>query len=109
VVYLVGIASALTTAIVFVFLAAIMGRKVLAEENQEQGQESEPLWLNRVMTRRLLIHTNDNRTFDGSLSEVTQDGLILKAATLKANGQDVRLAGEVFVPRSCVSFTQLSD
>lgn len=67
-------------------------------------------WLERVLRRRVVVHTKDDMSFDGSLWETTDDGLILRAAQLlNTNGAPTALPGEVFVPRPNVSFVQLDE
>ena len=70
---------------------------------------SEPTeWLEKVMTRRLLVHLKDGATIDGSLVARMDDGVVLRAARLLTDGAaPTSMAGEVFVPRENVAFAQL--
>ena len=62
-------------------------------------------WLEEATHRRLAVHTLDERTFEGVLRVAADDGLLLWNAAL-AGDTPIVLEGEVFVPRSNVSFVQ---
>lgn len=67
-------------------------------------------WLDRMLRRRVTVHTKDGMSFDGSLWEMTDDGLILRAAKLlNENGAPTVMPGEVFIPRANVAFAQLDE
>ena len=67
-------------------------------------------WLERVMRKRIVLHTKYDQTFDGTLWEKTADGVILRAANLvEDDGRKTPLAGEVWIPREAVAFAQLDE
>lgn len=67
-------------------------------------------WLDRVMKKRVVIHTKDDQSIEGTLMEQVEDGVILRAAKLlNPAGASTPMAGEVFVPRDNVAFAQLDD
>lgn len=68
-------------------------------------------WLERTLRKRIVLHTLDDKSIEGTLWEQTSDGVILRAAVLKGENTapDVSMAGEVFVPRANVAFAQLDE
>lgn len=67
-------------------------------------------WLELMLRRRMIVHTKDDQSFDGSLWMTTDDGLILRAVSLlNTNGAPTQMAGEVFIPRLNVAFAQLDE
>jgi hypothetical protein len=71
--------------------------------------EQELSWLESVMTKRLVVHLVSGQSMEGSLSAITADGIILRAAKLLLPEQkSTGMAGEVYIPREQVAFAQLS-
>jgi len=68
------------------------------------------MWLERVMKKRITVHTRQDQTIEGVLMEQAQDGVILRAAQLlKEGGKATPMAGETWVPRENVAFAQLDE
>lgn len=91
-------------------LRSVVGdlREQLADIQRVQSEPNN--WLERMLRRRVVIHTKDDNSLEGSLWETTDDGLILRAAQLlNANGAPTAMAGEVFIPRLNVAFAQLDE
>lgn len=63
-------------------------------------------WLKRQTQQRAVIYTNDGDAIDGLLVNVARDGAVLFDARVRTD-DNVRLAGEVFVPREKVRFVQV--
>jgi hypothetical protein len=63
-------------------------------------------WLESVTTRRLLVHTTDDRSIEGLLAQVGADGIVLVSAKLITSGSSVDLAGNTWIPRAQVSLVQ---
>lgn len=98
--------SVVAVAVVAV-LAVVMGL-VLSGHLRPKGVS--PAWLERTVSRQLTVHHAGGHTITGLLSEVTADGVVLRASKLLTpDGRSVPMAGETFVPRDKVMFTQLSD
>lgn len=67
-------------------------------------------WLDRVMKKKILVHTKQDQSIEGVLMEQVVDGIILRASVLLGeNGKRTTMAGEVFVPRENVAFAQLDE
>lgn len=67
-------------------------------------------WLQRVLKKRIVVHTRAGLSIDGVLMEHTEDGLILRAAKLLGDdGKQTSMAGETWVPRENVAFAQLDE
>jgi hypothetical protein len=67
-------------------------------------------WLDRVMKKKILVHTRQDQSIEGVLMEQAVDGIILRAsALLGENGKRTTMGGEVFVPRENVAFAQLDE
>ncbi len=83
----------------------------LREEIAELATSAEPAdWLEKALTRRILVHTTAGPSIEGSLVAQFDDGLCLRAAKLLPDsGGATSLAGEVFIPRGQVLFAQLQD
>jgi hypothetical protein len=62
-------------------------------------------WLDRVTGERVLVHTVDSQTIEGSLFAVLSDGVLLKAPRLMED-QPLNIAGEVFIPRAKIAMVQ---
>lgn len=76
------------------------------------AQQPEPSgsWLARATRKRIIVHTRNDQSIEGVLMECLDDGLILRAARLLgADGKQTTIAGEVFVPRENVAFTQRDE
>lgn len=63
-------------------------------------------WLGTKVRRRVIVHTTDERSYDGLLELVADDGLILVGARMLSEG-GVTVAGEQFIPRPNVLFVQI--
>ncbi len=63
-------------------------------------------WLKRRVRDRAIVYTTDDATFDGLLVTVADDGLVLFDAHIRSD-DNVRLAGEIYVPREKVRFIQV--
>lgn len=86
----------------------------LVDENEElhrQLAEAEPTdWLEAVMTKRILVHTKDGISIEGSLVAQMDDGIVLRAAKLiDAPDRTTALLGEVWIPSSNLAFAQLES
>lgn len=69
-----------------------------------------PTWLERVLKKRIVLHTRLDQSIEGVLMEQTADGVILRASKLLGeNGKATPMAGEVWVPRENVAFAQLDE
>jgi hypothetical protein len=67
-------------------------------------------WLDRVMKKRIVVHTRDSMTIAGVLMEQTEDGIILRAAEmLEDGGRKTSLGGETWIPRETVAFAQIDE
>lgn len=83
-------------------------REELAEVQRIQAETND--WLERMLRKRVTIHTKDNMSFEGSLWEQTDDGVILRASQLlNTDGAPTALPGEVWIPRPNVAFAQLDE
>lgn len=73
--------------------------------------QDEPVkWLESVLRKRIIVHTRDNQSVDGSLVSTMDDGFVLRAARLLNQGAPATtMAGEVFIPRENVAFAQLDE
>lgn len=79
-------------------------------------QTSSTGWLETVTKRRVVVHTRDGQSVEGSLSDVMADGVVLKAALLLTPGgpdgsrtDKTAMAGEVWIPQANVAFAQLDE
>lgn len=63
-------------------------------------------WLTRQTQQRAVIYTTDDVALDGLLVTVAKDGVILFDAHVRTD-DNVRLAGEVYIPREKVRFVQV--
>ncbi len=73
-------------------------------------QDEDNSWLTSVMTKRIIVHTKQDQSIDGSLVARMDDGIILRAARLLNSGANpTSMAGEVFIPRENVAFAQLDE
>ena len=67
-------------------------------------------WLRQQRRATLTVHTRDDRTIEGVLERVAEDGIVLVAARLRDSVQGtLDLGGRVFVPRGNVTFVQRHD
>ncbi len=67
-------------------------------------------WLERVLKKKIVVHTRNDQSIEGVLMEQTRDGVILRAAQLLgSDGKRTTMAGEVFVPRENIAFAQLDE
>lgn len=68
-------------------------------------------WLERTVAKRITVHMKDGGpTIEGLLVDAAVDGLVLRQAKILApNNKSLEMAGEVWVPRKQVMFTQLPD
>lgn len=83
-------------------------REQLADVQRAQAEPNN--WLDRVMRKRVTLHTKDDMSFEGSLWDQTDDGVILRASQLlNTNGAPTALPGEVWIPRVNVAFAQLDE
>ena len=62
-------------------------------------------WLNTQAGARVIVHTKWGKSFDGTLTNLASDGIVLAAATVLDDR--VPVAGDVFIPRSQVAFVQV--
>ena len=80
-------------------------QQALADLNQPK-----PTWLERVMKKRIVVHLVNDQSIEGSLMEITSDGIILRAAKLLLpDGKATPMKGESFIPREKVAFAQLDE
>lgn len=67
-------------------------------------------WLKTVIEKRIIVHTKEDQSIEGSLAAVMKDGLVLRvAALLGSSGQSTAMPGEVFIPREEVAFVQHAE
>lgn len=64
-------------------------------------------WLAERIHRSVLVHTNEDTTFEGVLMHTADDGLLIAEAKLHKDNREIPLGGETFVPRARVSFVQI--
>lgn len=62
-------------------------------------------WLGSAVGLRLVVHTADDRSIEGTLGAATSDGVLLQAAKLLGKPV-VSLGGEVFIPHARLLFVQ---
>jgi hypothetical protein len=63
-------------------------------------------WLEGATSARLVVHTVEGKSIEGTLALAAVDGLVLRAAVLVEPGKSVPMAGEVFVPKAQVLMVQ---
>lgn len=63
-------------------------------------------WIRAAVADTVVVHTTDNRSIRGVLTDVTKSELILKRAQYLAPGGSNTLAGEVGIFRDKVAFIQ---
>lgn len=63
-------------------------------------------WLRRQYARRVIVHTTDDTSIEGTLIATAVDGIVLKAAKL-LDAEDTPLGGDVFISSSKTHFIQL--
>lgn len=74
------------------------------------GRDAAPTWLDRVMRKKIVLHTLNDQSIEGVLMEQTADGIIMRASSLLgSDGKRTPMAGEVFIPRENVAFAQLDE
>lgn len=61
-------------------------------------------WLAQHLTRRVVVHTTDDLSLEGTLRIQSTDGLVLVAVRMLE--QNVELGGDVWVPRHKIAFVQ---
>lgn len=68
-------------------------------------------FLPTVIGRVVFVHTSDDQTYEGVLTEEHTDGLVLHVAKLHTSNADnpVPMAGQVFIPRANLRLLQLPD
>lgn len=93
----------LVVCVTIVMLCAI-GAVVLLWEHHDDERPLDD-WLSALSCPRMVVHTNDERSIEGTVMRVTGDGLLLRAAKLIGK-PTVPLGGEVFIPRERVLFVQ---
>lgn len=66
-------------------------------------------WLNRVKTRKIIVHQRSNESIEGLLVGTWKDGITLRSASLLNSGSKppTPMAGEVFIPRDEVALIQI--
>lgn len=97
--YLAAITAAiLTTAALVVVHTIVRARR-----------QAPPEWLDSRLTRRVLVHTVDGTSIEGSLIRAAPDGLILAAARYLDDAEPKDLLGETYIPRPRVGFIQHVD
>lgn len=63
-------------------------------------------WLDGVTSERILVHTVESQTIDGTLLSAGADGLVLVAARFAHTDQPVTFAGDLWVPRDKIRVVQ---
>jgi hypothetical protein len=83
----------------------------MREENDELRRDAEPTdWLEKVLTRRILVHRVTGASIEGCLVAQYDDGITLRAAKLLHDaGGETPLLGETWIPRTQVAFAQFRD
>lgn len=67
-------------------------------------------WLDVVLRKRIIVHLKNDQSFDGSLVDVMDDGIILKAARMLNSGAaPTDMRGDLWLPRENVAFAQLDE
>ena len=65
-------------------------------------------WLDRVTTRKILVHQRNDQSIEGLLILNLHDGIVLRSAVmLQEKGDPIPMAGEVYIPREQVALVQL--
>lgn len=67
--------------------------------------EEPAAWLERKIRHRIIVHTIDERSYEGLLEVTAEDGVVLVGTRMLTEG-GMQVAGEVFIPRSQVLFIQ---
>ena len=99
-------------AVASIIVVGILGLAVLVYLDRREPPRSEPPapdpepWLRAATLRRVIVHTTEDRSFEGLIGLVSPDGLVLRAAKLLEGGRSTSLGGEIFIPRSQVLFVQ---
>lgn len=63
-------------------------------------------WLSRQYSRRVIVHTTQDTSIEGTLLSTTVDGVVLRAAKL-LDAEPTELGGDVFVPVAQMHFIQV--
>lgn len=61
-------------------------------------------WLRKRRAKRVIVHTSDDQSIEGTVREVSCDGIVLTAALLVDGAH--ALAGDVWIPRSKIVLVQ---
>ena len=78
----------------------------ISATRRAQAEPSE--WLERVLTKKVIVHTKGDQSIEGLLVANYADGLLLHAPSLLNSGAaPTPMAGEVFIPRPNVLLVQL--
>lgn len=91
---------------------ALFGRSDAKFQNALDAYKPPPTWFERVLKKKIVVHTKADQSIEGVLMEVVRDGdgLILRAAVLLGDaGKRTPMAGETFIPRENVAFAQLDE
>lgn len=81
-------------------------REEIAEIRKAQSEPSE--WLERVTTKKIIVHQKNNASIEGLLVLNLRDGIVLRSASLLNSGAaSTPMAGEVFIPREQIALVQL--
>lgn len=78
----------------------------MADIRRAEAEPSE--WLERVKTKKLVVHQRNNASIEGLLMLNLRDGIVLRSASLLNSGAaPTPMAGEVFIPREQIALVQL--
>lgn len=91
--------------LMIVLIIAAFGVIVYAIKHEPDGDDApEDGWLAQHLTRRIVVHTTDDLSLEGTLRLQSTDGVVLVAVRLLED--NVELGGDVWVPRQKVAFVQ---
>ncbi len=70
------------------------------------GRRDEKGWLPAILCDEVVVHTKDEASVRGILTQVTRHELVLARAVYLQGERELKLEGELGVPRGNVSFVQ---
>lgn len=105
------VGAVLVVLLLAVSIKALRLREDLVFERAQATQMADaPKWFERTLKKKIVLHLKNDQSIEGALMEQTLDGVILRAAELLGeNGKRTAMAGETFVPRENIAFSQLDE
>lgn len=70
------------------------------------GRRDEKGWLPEIMAEEVVVHTRDDSSVRGILTQVTRHELVLSRAAYLQGERETELQGELGIPRANVAFVQ---